>query len=251
MATNEEEEGKLLVVINYYDQRPADDLRRLLLALRTTSAGIAFDTCVVVNRTSDGKQPVALPDVDFVHYRDNTGMNIGAWDEGWRRHQNYAWYLFLQDECTVLAPGWGQRFVERLGDSGVGLVGESLNRKWHRPWSELLRKKADRVALYMDFMARHGIDTGVHGGHARALVWAFRGDTLQAMDGFPCGVGYEECVAAEIAVSKRVESLGLRVEQLGDEPFCCFGHLEWGRQAKKTAEAVKRSGWMRWLPGRR
>jgi hypothetical protein len=110
----------------------------------------------------------------------------------------------------------------------MGLVGESFNSKWNKPWSELQKKKADsampdhfvdgkpahRVSAYLDFMARHNINPGRNGGHLRALIWALRGDTLRAIDGFPIGNNYGECIAAEIAVSKKVEALGLEVVQL-------------------------------------
>jgi hypothetical protein len=249
--------GKLLVVINQFDQRPLHDLLNLLGALHCHDDDISFDTCVVINQSLVGREVRELPNVDFLHYRENTGMNIGAWDYGWRCHSDYDYYLFLQDECTVLTRDWARQFLTRLQDRSVGLVGEAFNSKWNRPWSELQNKKAgstlpghlvdgkpvDRVPAYLDFMARHNIDPMAGAGHVRALVWALRGDTLKAIDGFPLGDNYGECIAAEIAVSKKIEALGLKVVQLSAEPFSCFGHAEWGKYAKKTAEAARLSGW--------
>jgi hypothetical protein len=248
---------KLLVVINHFDQRPLDDLLHLLDALHSHDDDITFDTCVVINQSLAGRKVRELPNVDFLHYRENTGMNIGAWDYGWRCHPDYDYYLFLQDECIVSAHDWARQFITRLQDRSVGLVGETFNAKWNRPWSVLQNKKvastmpghfidgkpADRVAAYLDFMARHNIDPTPGAGHVRALIWALRGDTLRAIDGFPLGDNYGECIAAEIAVSKMVEALGLKVVQLSAEPFYCFSHAEWGKYAKKTAEAARLSGW--------
>ncbi len=249
--------GGLLVVINQFDQRPLDDLLNLLIALHSHEADIKFDTCVVINQSQALRKVRELPNVEFLHYRENTGMNIGAWDYGWRCHPDYDYYLFLQDECIVLEQDWARQFINRLQDRSVGLVGESFNAKWNKPWGVLQNKKcgptmpghfingkpAGRVAAYLDYMVRRNIDPGPVAGHVRALIWALRGDTLRAIDGFPLGYNYGECIAAEIAVSKMVEALGLKVVQLSAEPFHCFSHAEWGKYAKKTAEAAHLSGW--------
>jgi len=249
--------GKLLVVINQFDQRPLDDLLNLLEALHSHDDDTAFDTCVVINQSLAVRKVRELPGVEFLHYRENTGMNIGAWDYGWRCHPDYDFYLFLQDECIVLTHDWTRQFINRLLDRSVGLVGESYNARWDKPWSVLQSKNAgstmpdhlidgkpaDRVAAYLDFMARRNIDPTSDAGHVRALVWALRGDTLRAIHGFPLGDNYGECIAAEIAVSKMVVALGLKVVQLSVEPFHCFSHAEWGQYAKKSAEAAHLSGW--------
>src|SRR5690606_31973330 len=88
---------------------------------------------------------------------------------------------------------------------------------------------AERVDSYLDFMRRNNIDPGETGRHLRSLIWFASRDTLEAIDGFPIGVNYGECIAAEIAVSRKVEALGGKVEQVAEEPFCFFRHLEFNR----------------------
>jgi lipopolysaccharide biosynthesis protein len=86
--------GKMLVIVNQFDQRPLADLQNLLTALHSHTTDIAFDTCVVINQSLAERKVRDLPNVDFLHYRENTGMNIGAWDYGWREHPGYDCYLF-------------------------------------------------------------------------------------------------------------------------------------------------------------
>ncbi len=251
---------KLLVVISYFDARPADHLNRLLSSLRSTPAGIEYDTCVVINEAHQQQQIIHSEDIDYLHKRENTGMNIGAWDYGWRNHRNYRYYLFLQDECVITASGWGGKFAERLAPKDVGLVGESINSRWDKPWSKLKTKRQARTnqrrgasgergdaGLYLDFMHRRGIDPGPTGRHARALVWALRGDTLDALDGFPIGATYAECIAAEIAVSRKVVSMGLDVVQLDSEPFSLVQHAEWTGNRKTAAGQVTTGSCRKWL----
>ncbi len=249
---------KLLVVISYFAARPTDHLHRLLDSLRRSPAGIEYDICLVINR-ANGKQPV-IPDrgIKYLHERENTGMNIGAWDFGWRNHRNYRYYLFLQDECMITGGSWGRKFAQRLAPREVGLVGESINARWDKPWEKLKakrqaghkhlhhdRQKMGDAASYLDFMARHGIDPGPTGRHARALVWALRGSTLDRLDGFPIGSTYGECIAAEISVSRKIESLGLKVVQLDNEPFSLVEHAEWSGSRKTAAENTT-GGASRW-----
>ena len=47
------------------------------------------------------------------------------------------------------------------------------------------------------------------------------------MNGFLHGANFGECIAAEIAATKRVEEIGLRALQVSAEPFVFFGHREW------------------------
>jgi hypothetical protein len=51
------------------------------------------------------------------------------------------------------------------------------------------------------------------------------------MNGFLCGTSYGECIGAEIAATKSIQSLGLRALQVNTLPFCHFGHLEWSQDA--------------------
>jgi hypothetical protein len=71
------------------------------------------------------------------------------------------------------------------------------------------------------------IDAGNTGFHLRSLCWAFRGDVLRAMGGFPIGKNKGECIAAEIGVSRKVLQLGFEFDQITPNPFCYIGHGEW------------------------
>lgn len=218
-------------------------LEALLAALRNTPAGAAFDIALVVNR--NGSHELALPSwarqADFVFSRPNEGMNIGAWDFAWRTLSDYDAYLFLQDDCVLKATDWLGAFVQISADASVGLIGESWNSGWDRPWTAMRKsvakhtlrehaldgKPVNRVDLYMDFMKRHLVTPGENAGHLRALTWFARRETLQAIQGFLHGANYGECIAAEIAATKQVQGLGLKAVQVGNQSFSCFGHMDW------------------------
>jgi hypothetical protein len=206
--------------------------------------GAAFAVCVVVNRTSENM--IKLPPTSFscrVMYRQNVGMNIGAWDHGWRENPGHADYLFLQDECYVVADNWLKDLRARLYRKNVGLLCESMNLVWDRSWEKLRRdqhrivlpehevngRRINRVDFYLKFLKRHSVPVGRTGKHARSLVWFLKARTLDKIKGFPIGVGYGECIAAEIAVSKKVEALGLKVDQADGQPFRYIRHIEWNQ----------------------
>lgn len=239
----ETQSSSALVVISYYDRRPVDDLHQLLKTIREYAAGIDFNICVVVNSTSETRLNLDIELPIEVLYRSNLGMNIGGWDYGGRNHRSYDDYLFLQDECYVVRKGWLAAFRRRGEEVGIGMVGESINQSWDRSWDELHRqqegvvlpdhvidsKGVNRVDYYLKYFIDASIDPGLGGRHLRSLVWYFRGDVLSQLGGFPIGRNYAECIAAEIGVSKRVESLGLRVEQVDKEPFRYIRHREWNQ----------------------
>lgn len=230
-----------LVVISYYDRRSYEPLRSLLTSMQRFDAGLPYAILVVVNRDAAGPLHLPVSAPATIVERQNTGMNIGAWDHGWRTSPMYDGYLFLQDECYAVRPGWLSTMAAAADKEGVGLVGESFNEKWFRPWDELRQiwtayamrehlihgKPANRVDVYLDFLRRVGVPAGKHGGHLRSLVWYLKRAVLEKIDGFPIGRNYGECIAAEIAVSKRAEALGLHPVQATPEPFYYLRHLEW------------------------
>ncbi len=234
---------RFLVVVSFYEPRPMAPLEGLVHALLHTPAGTDFDIAVVVNRTTSGSLALSLPigAVKAVVDRPNQGMNIGAWDHGWRQFPHYDGYLFLQDECELKSEGWLKPFVDTASAPGAGLIGESWNIGWDRPWDamriavegqhmpghEIDGKAANRVDVYQEFMSRQGVAMGQKAGHLRSLVWFAHRPTLVAMNGFLQGANFGECIAAEIAATKSVEALGLRVEQVDAQPFRIFGHREW------------------------
>ena len=237
------EPGRTLVVVSYYDRRPAGNLVGLLESMERYPAGADWHACVVVNRTTDC--PLALPEgrhVD-VEYRPNIGMNIGAWDHGWRRHPGYDHYLFLQDECYVVRNGWLAAYLRAAAAPGVGMVGESLNRMWDRSWPaihDLLRNDrlpehgsspdgSNRVDFYCRQFREWGVEPGPTGRHLRSVAWFLSGPALERMNGFFVGRNYGECIAAEIAASRKLESLGLKVVQAAEEEFFYIRHLEYNQ----------------------
>jgi hypothetical protein len=125
----------------------------------------------------------------------------------------------------------------------VGLVGESINTAWDKPW-DLLRQKqatvtmpehfvdgapANRVDAYLDFMQRNSIPAGATGRHVRSLVWASRREALERFGGFCIGTNYGECIAAEIGTTKRVEAAGMQAVQASEQPFTFVRHKEWNQ----------------------
>jgi hypothetical protein len=209
--------------------------------MKSVPAGLPFDARVVVNRAVD--RPLDLPprhaDVD-VRYRENLGYNIGAWDHGWRADPAYEDYLFLQEECRLLRPGWLEAFVRCLADPRVGLVGESMF------WPGYSWERADRYSEYSTFpgtppegprvthtegirafLAARGIPIGRTAEHLQSLVLAARREVLEATDGFIIGRDYGEAIGSEVAISKRVEALGLRVREVGIGPFRYILHPQW------------------------
>lgn len=236
---------KSLVVISYYDRRPAHNLLSLIDSISKHRAGGEFDMCVIVNRTKEESLRLP-PEYSWipVDYRHNLGMNIGAWDHGWRTHQDgYKNYLFLQDECYVIRDNWLAAYTGVLENSEIGMIGESLNMLWDKPWPKLreffakhplpehtiVGEPVNRVDFYLTFFREHDIDPGQSGKHLRSVIWFISGDVLRKIDGFLVGRNYGECIAAEIAASKKVEALGLRLEQINEEEFFYIRHLEYNQ----------------------
>jgi hypothetical protein len=236
---------KTLVIIAHYDRRPVQNLWELIASMFNHPAGGEFDIRIVVNRTKN--ETLVLPEKYShvaVEYRHNVGMNIGAWDHGWRMHQGYRDYLFLQDECYVIRDYWLSAYRKIIDRPEGGIVGESLSKLWDRPWGDLrlfFRDKSlpehsidgrpvNRVDFYLRFLQENGVDPGTRGTHLRSVIWFLPGKVLERINGFLIGRNYGECIAAEIAASKKVEQIGLRVEQANhDEEFFYIRHLEYNQ----------------------
>jgi hypothetical protein len=232
-----------LVVISHYDRRGTTHLERLLASLHLHDGGEPFDIVVVANRTTES--PLDLPYRDRFRLleRHNIGMNIAAWDYAWRENSGHDCYLFLQDECVAVRDNWLTGLKTHLTHSRVGLVGEALNSAWDLPWAKLAQLHRDdqmpdhwidgapakRVDAYLDFMQRKNIDPGLSGAHLRALAWMTPRNVLEAIGGFPTGLNYGECIAAEIAVSRMVVQRGFEIRQARPEPFHFFRHFEWNK----------------------
>lgn len=233
---------RTLVVISFYDQRSPKDLFKLLNSLGQHPSGTHYDICIVVNSTGGFRfDSNAFTKEVILHYRENTGMNIGAWDFGWQTYPQYRDYLFLQDECLVIKENWILAFQQAAQRLNAGMLGESINAKWSKSWQELRESRKsnllpgheingeniNRVDFYVRFMVSQGVDPGRDGRHLQSLIWYFTNKALTCIGEFPIGKNYGECIASEIAVSKKVESDGIRFEQLCDEPFVYIRHKEW------------------------
>lgn len=231
---------KTLVVISYYNAWPVDQLVKLLDQAATVPAGADFALCVVVNQA----EPIALVLPERHHHvpilhRANTGYNIGAWDHGWRSNPGYDCYLFLQDECEIVRPGWVAAHRHLAMTPEIGLVGEAM--QWAgRSWKRL--RWEYRNAMFEHPLAEGpvpypvgiqaglrsaGVAEGHTGAHLQSLVLCARRTVLEAIDGFPIGATYGEAVVAEVTISKRVEALGLMVREVGPGSFRYVLHPQW------------------------
>jgi hypothetical protein len=228
---------KTLIVISHYNLRSKIILKELINSLVSDQ----YDIVVVVNNDDlySIRYDIFCPGVMSIN-RPNSGMNIGAWDCAFREFPNYEYYIFLQDECLIMNFLFIDVYKARLSDAKIGMIGESINFKWNMDWNLLSKSalnyyiglnnfgnKVARVEYYLQMMKKWGVEPGVTGRHLRALIWALRGEVLFKINGFPIGSWKEECIAAEIAVSKSVEQLGLKVEQVDADPFKYIQHSEW------------------------
>lgn len=236
--------GSTCVLISYYDRRSVEPIWRLFECMARNAPGRDYRVGIVVNRT--GAHRLSLPTSSrliAVHERENLGMNIGAWDAGWRHFAGFETYAFLQDECYPVRAGWLDAIAACAERADVGLAGESMNTSWELDWNELREnqaahpmpehlidgKAANRVDAYLDFFRRAGIPPGATGRHLRSLTWAARRDVLERIGGFPIGANYGECIAAEIGTTKRIEAGGLRAVQVAEQPFAYVRHMEWNQ----------------------
>jgi hypothetical protein len=229
------------IIVSFYAERSNSDLLSLTSQLKRYNAHII----VVMN--SDQVSNISVEKIDpemSVIVRPNTGMNIGAWQAGFNNISEFQNYIFMQDECVIQREDFLDAYKELLDGTKNGLIGESINPRWDSPWSilqksglntkiELTDQKSNvplrRVDYYIAMMRRWSIDPGLSGRHLRALVWAARGDNLRRLCGFPIGATKHQCIAAEIAVSRKIESLDLRVVQSHEQPFHYISHVEWKR----------------------
>ena len=230
-----------LVIVSHYNAWPTDQLVRWLDQMVAIPAGYPWRCRIVVNQ-AEGR-PLELParhaGVEVFH-RPNAGYNIGAWDHGWRRGPAAGLYLFVQEECRIRRPGWLRAFVDRLKDPRVGLVGESM--QWEKfSWARAAHYYHDRwhptelapdspvrlVDAIRTVLATRRIPPGRRAEHLQSLVLATRRDVLEAIDGFYHYDLYGDAVGAEVAISKAVEALGLRIRQVATEPFTYIEHPQW------------------------
>lgn len=266
----------ITVVVSHYVQRGTDNLINLLNQLFRNDPGLSYDLTIVCNleksdvhasqqiilnlkrvlglsiASSENSTPSFLPNTITAGTRPNTGMNIGAWDWGWRINKCSSEFLFLQDEVVLNSSNWLAQFHEKLCSvtkshhTQLGLIGESWNYRWDHAWDILgksalnrppagtasnpfMDKGTGRVDRIRDTLLTWHIPEGSSGGHLRSLVWYTNQESLAAIGGFHIGSDFDGCVAAEIAVSRHIASLGGACCQLRERPFSVFWHPEWRR----------------------
>jgi hypothetical protein len=256
-----------LVVVSHYFGREQGSLLSLLDQLVSIPGGALFDVQVMVNvdidpagmALSSAQEQLALlikktqiklskqvMDTDSagkssnelrhigLSFRENTGMNLGAWDEAWRKAMpHHKAFLFLQDEVCIRREGWLAACQMRLQSlrGGQGklpvLIGESINPRWHAPWELLHPMLKARAANYHDQIRAWGLDPTKLATHLRSLIFFTDKISLEMIKGFAIGMNKEQCIAAEIAASCQTRAKGGLVEQLSSEPFSSFMHREW------------------------
>jgi hypothetical protein len=228
---------KFRIIVSYYATRNVETLLALLDSLRDYS-----DFISVIANTDLNHQHLGL-DLDVpIIYNKNIGMNIGAWNRGFQEFPSEDFYIFLQDECFIKADGFIELISKRFKNNpNLGLLGETINKRWDQPWSELLGSQLNsfeaeheiagipsrRVDTYLHHLKRWKIHPGPTARHLRSLIWALPGKIMREIGGFPVGNNKGECIAAEIAVSRKIAELGYKFDQMGVCPFSYFGHAEW------------------------
>lgn len=236
------------MIISYWVSTSPRFLRRLLAQISRTLQGKAIPVIIVCN--GGDIQPFRLPprstpDNSLLVMRENSGFNLGAWEFGWRSVEARN-YLFLQDDCFIKDRAWHLAFVSKFeAEPELGLLGERINPNWTKTWEELKRSGLNEVVHrydyekqfplvpnvdnYLDFMRSLNIPCGDRGTHLQSLVLFTSRHILLEVGGFPLpdNASKGRAVAAEIAISKRIEAKRYKIDTVGPRPFTYVGHREW------------------------
>jgi len=214
------------VIVSFYDERPIDELVRLLRQLRSVNAGADFELCVVINSDS-GRSPQIPTDLASTRMivRENIGFNIGAWDFGWRQNPGFSFYIFLQDECEIVRSNWLSRYKLLLSSNGVGLVGESLLH-W-KDWKSFKAKSAEIYDACVSLAERRGIRLGRTPTHIQTLALGATASCLEKTDGFLVADGKAKAIATEVLLSRNCIHRGFKISQSAWRPFEYIRHSQW------------------------
>jgi len=228
--------SKLLITISHYNKRDKINLINLINSLTNEKC----DLFIVINDDNCKVEQLGYFYNVQTLTRPNTGMNIGSWNAAYLNNKDYDFYLFLQDECKILEKSFIACYINELSKKEVGMTGESINNKWDNKWDflansrinyvvgyDMHKKPVYRVQYYFNLLNTWLIQPGENGRHLRSLIWGFKKETLNKISSFPIGKTKEECIVAEIAVSKKVEQIGLKVTQVHKKPFKYISHIEW------------------------
>ncbi len=230
--------------MSHYNAWPTDQLVKLLDQIQTVPAGYPFSVRVVVNQAEDKRLELPERHKDVaVFYRANTGWNIGAWDHGWRQDPRFDYYLFLQEECVIVRPGWLKAFLRVAKRPRVGMVGEIIA-YYNTTWEDVYEMAAGHgmdhgLTPFRRHMARMGIKVNEMADHLQSLVLCLRHDTLEAIEGFRIGATKNEAIACEIAISKCVQAVGLEIRQVSIRNFNYIQHPQW----EAEREIAYKPGW--------
>ncbi len=242
-----------LIIVSHYPAAPGafGSLCRLLGQL----TAVKSDVVVVCNGSLSAKKISFLKCEALcseVLVRPNEGMNIGAWRYGFQACPGCQYYHFFQDESILVSKNFLHVYESFLARKDVGLVGDSLNLKWNKSWNDMARTSlnfkiivdpgnyldqsaadalisanvVDRITYYRQKLKQWRCPEGSSATHMRALNWSLSSAVLNDID-FPIGFSKQECIAAEIYVSRLLVSLGLKVIQPSKQPFRYVGHTEW------------------------
>ncbi len=228
--------NNILITISHYNKRDQLNLFNLTNKLKKQDA----DLFIVINDDSCQNETLGTFNDIKSLTRPNSGMNIGSWNASYLNNRSYDFYIFLQDECKIIDDSFLSNYVNELSKKDVGMTGESINMKWNTTWEaisksslnylvghDINKKPIYRVQYYLHLLKKWSIRSGKTGRHLRSLIWAFNKATLDKVSAFPIGTTKEECIASEIAVSKKVEQLYLKVTQIDEKPFKYISHIEW------------------------
>lgn len=239
-----------LVVISYYDQRPVEPLIALLVQIDRVEAGAEFDVSIVVNATGPLSHDLEeIARTRQVLVRENAGWNIGAWQHGWMEDEGHDFFLFLQDECEIVGPGWLRAFMERSREPDVGLVGESETAM--TSWTPIEDVFVEIRHEYLAFAEANGIPDRYDPTHLQATVLAARRSVLEQSGGFLTGDSRAAAVAGEIATGIRMLHGGRRNVQVAWLPYSYIAHPQWADYATlarrprwSVARAARRLRWI-------
>jgi hypothetical protein len=236
--------AKTCVVICYYTGEQIGHLFRLLKQMGDVDAGAPFDVLIVVN--GGDVRPLALPSRfdglrAKVINRANHGYNIEAWDVGWRASQEHEYFLFLQSQCFIKAKNWVADFEFRMSrDRGIGLLGEVYC--WEMKTWEFIREATDRdmgpgvwregqpmhpIDAIKSYIVESGLPLTDLGTHLQSIILFTSREILLEVGGFlHTGTTYDRAVAAEIGISRVIESKGHRISRIRDRDFSVIGHRQ-------------------------
>ena len=232
--------SNFLLVISHYNSRPKNLLKKLI----ESTENLKIDRLIVINDDHVKKNNLTKKSANlFFLSRPNIGMNIGGWNDAFFTLSNYEFYVFIQDECLILDDGFIYFYKDLLNEKGIGMIGESMNPKWNESWEILLNSPLNsidndhlenglplpRVAFYLSMLKKWSINPSENASHLRSLIWGFKNNVLQQINGFPVGSSKGECIAAEIGVSKKIEAIGLQIQQVKKDPFSFIYHTEWNK----------------------